>query len=271
MLTEAEFASWQEELGRRVTKSRGRYWEQVVPGFWQPIHPLAQLRQEEAAKPTRLCWGFRARLASEDEEHANVEIPVHLVPNLPGYSLQRLSKRRRQQVRTALREIDVVAVLAPDILIDQGYELAEEAHAQNAHVRLPSPSGFRRVIEFYLRPGRGLVLAAMRHGRLLGFTLSHGVDGAAYEHLGFIGHEGFKHNVSLALFHVLTLIAQRTPGTGDLANGLHAREQGGLCAFKRSQGLEVVRMPGRAWFAPMAERLLRRLRPHPYYRLTGRG
>jgi hypothetical protein len=269
VLGEVEFAAWQEELGHRVIEHRGRYWTEVGRGFFQPVHPLARLRRDEATRPTRRCWGFRARLAREDERHADASIPVHLLPDPQSYGLQRLSKRRRQYIKAALRDLDVIVLASPDVLIDQGYRLAEEAHANNPNVVLPDAGGFRRKVESYFVPGRGLALAALQHDRLLGFSLIHAVDGVAYDHSGAIGREGLDRNVPSCLFHVVALIAQRSPHVDELMNGLHSREAESLCAFKESQGCEVSYLPARAWFAPLVEPVLRRVRPHSHYRLAG--
>jgi hypothetical protein len=271
MLGEAEFALWQEELGHHVVEHRGRYWSENGRGFFQPVHLLARLRRDEATRPTRWCWGFRARLAHEDELHADASIPVHLLPDPQSYSLQRLAKRRRQYIKASMRDFDVVVLASPDILLDQGYRLAEEAHENNQNVVVPSPGGFRRKVESYFVPGRGLALAAVQDDRLLGFSLIHAIDGVAYDHSGSIGREGLERNVPLCLFHVVASIAQRSAGVGELMNGLHSREAENLCAFKQSQGCEVAQLPARAWFAPLAEPVLRRVYPQRHYRLAGIG
>ena len=271
VLGEAAFAAWQEELGHHVIEHRGRYWVEVGRGFFQPIHPLARLRRDEATRPTRRCWGFRARLAHEDELHADASIPVHLLPDPQSYGLQRLSGRRRRYVRVSLRDFDIVVLASPDIVLDQGYRLAEEAHAHNRNSVLPAPGAFRRKVESHFVPGRGVALAALRHDSLLGFTLIYAVDGMAYEHSGRIGREGLERNVRLCMFHVVASIVQRSAGIGELMNGFHAPEAESLCAFKHDQGCEVVQLPARAWFAPLIEPVLRRMRPHTHYRLAGIG
>jgi hypothetical protein len=269
VLGEAAFAAWQEELGQRIVEHRGRYWTESGRGFFQPVHLLARLRRNEATRPNPRCWGFRARLAAEDELHADASIPVHLLPDPQSYSLQRLSKRRRQSIRSSMRDFDVVVLASPDLLIDQGYRLAEEAHANNPNAGLPAPEGFRRKVESYFVPGRGLALAAVQHDRLLGFSLIHAIDGVAYDHSGSVGREGLERNVRLCMFHVVASIAQRSPSIGEVMNGFHVREAESLCAFKHDQGCEVVQLPARAWFAPLVEPVLRRMRPHKHYRLAG--
>ncbi len=117
---------------------------------------------------------------------------------------------------------------------------------------------------------RALALAAVRGGELLAFSLSHAVDGTAYQDALFVGAEGRRLNLALSLFHLLALAARASPGVGELMNGQHAREDPGLDAFKRGLGLEVVAVPARVRVLAPAGALLRRLRPDAHYRLTGR-
>ncbi len=70
-MTETEMASWRCAQGAHVVYHRGRYWEEVRPGFYQPLHWLARLSTEQATRPALLCWGFRAALNEDDAAVAN--------------------------------------------------------------------------------------------------------------------------------------------------------------------------------------------------------
>jgi hypothetical protein len=269
MLDERVFAVWNRALGQHVVEHRDRHWIRLVPGFFQPIHPLARLSWDEATRPAALCWGFRACLDEANAWRRNAGMPVHLLPDPLGYDLTRLAPKRRREIRRALRAADVVVLRSADLLLDQGYRVSAEQHARTPGVRLHEPTVFRRRVLSYFEPPRGIVLAALRHGRLMGFTFNAAVDGTLYCQQQFVSQGGF--GLSLALFHVLAMVARRCSGVREVMNGLLAREDPGLSAFKRRQGLEVVMLPTRAWFAPGFEAGLRWLQPHRTYRLTGRG
>jgi hypothetical protein len=271
MLDEARYAAWERELGRQVIEHRGRFWASLKRGFFQPVHLLARLSWQEATRPSALCWGFRARIDEADAWRADAGVPVHLLPEPESYDIARLAPRRRSQVRRALREVDVVALQAPGLLLEQGYRIAAEQHARTPEVPLPDPAAFRRWVESYFTPRRGLALAGLRQDRLLGFALAAAVDGAAYYQWVFVGDEGMPFNLSLGLFHAFASLAKGCAGIREVVNSLHAREDESLTEFKRRQGLEVVSLPARAWLAPGLERGLRYLEPHKAYRLTGRG
>lgn len=269
MLDESGLAAWLRDQGQSVVEAHDRYWTRIKLGFYQPIHVMAGFRRAEAVRPTSACWGFRVRLAPSDATAANATIPAHMLPDVAGYDIGRLAPERRRFIRKALREVDHVAMTAPDILVEQGYRIYEEAHAHQRDIPLPDPATFRRWMESYFAAPRGLILAAMRHGRLLGFNLNFAVDGTAYQQWIVVGEEGRSHRLAMSLFHLLAETARRSPGVVELMNGQHLRENPGLDEFKRRQGLEVVQVPARAWIAPPVGAILRRTFPHKHYRVIG--
>jgi len=43
-MSEAAMAQWLEERNHDVVEHKGRFWEAVVPGFYQPVHLRARHR-----------------------------------------------------------------------------------------------------------------------------------------------------------------------------------------------------------------------------------
>ena len=50
MMTEAGVAEWLASDGVRVVEHRGRHWQEVVPGFFQPVHYLARFDADSARR-----------------------------------------------------------------------------------------------------------------------------------------------------------------------------------------------------------------------------
>jgi hypothetical protein len=271
VLTEAEAAARMRELGREVVLHRGRWWVRVVPGFYQPVHLLARMRPDEATRPTLRCWGLRASLAPESAAAANGSIPAHVLPDPRGYDAGRLAPSQRRKLRKHLPEFDLVALDRPDILLDQGYPIMREAHARNRRVPLLGRRQFERWAASYFSPRRGLVLASLRHGRLLAFNTNSAVDGVAYGDTAYANAEGRRYALTTGLFHAFATVVSRSAGIDTLVDGLYARENRGLCHFKHALGLRVAHLPAQVWFARPAASLLRYALPHAYFRLTGRG
>ena len=266
VLAEADLARWERELGRSVVEHRGRFWSPLAPGFYQPIHLLARLQPAEATRPTRLCWGFRARI---EGGAANGSIAVHRLPDPHGYSLDRLSSRRRSQIRASMRKLDIVAVQAPDLLADQGHAVALEAKARTPVLQVQERRAFARWVESHVAPQRALALAALDGPRLLGFSLHRTIDGIAYCDSLFVGDAGMRHDLALTFFHAFACLAAGTPGIDEVVNGQHLRENEALCEFKLGQGLEIVQFPARVSVSMALGAGLRHWNPDKFYRLTG--
>ncbi len=271
VLTEAECGEWREARGRRVVEHRGRLWVEPRRCFFQPVHHLAQLSAHEATRPARHCLGFRARLVEDAWEWANGSLPAHTFPDPQSYDLGRLRQTPRRQVRQGLRTVDVVALENPDLILDHGYAVAVEAHARNNCIDLPDRATFRRNVSAFFSPPRGLILAAVRSGHLLGFSLTFAVDTVAYHDMVYVTGQGLANKVPVCLFHAFATLVSRQPQVQELMHGLHVRDDEGLCEFKRRIGLAVTPLPARAWFASGLDGLLRRARPQRYYQVTGRG
>ncbi len=270
MMREADLARWVRAGGGKVAEIDGRHWAEVVPGFYQPLHYLARFKAAEFVRPSLLCWGMRAVLDDADTVAANVVTPVHILPDFTRYGADRLCRRRRQELAKAERHVDVVVLERPDRVVDQGYPLALEAARRNPRNRLVPEPAFRCWVEAAFADRSPVVLGMLQGDRLLGVSFSFAIDGVAYAHQAFIGQAGRSLHLDLLCFHVEALMAQCTPGIHTVVNGLHAPENEGLCDFKRRQGLVVAQYPGLTTMHPLAGSLIRYLRPHQFYRLTGR-
>lgn len=269
VLDERQRAEWHQDRGAGVVEHKGRLWVQLTRGFFQPVHHLARLREDEATRPAWSCVSFRARLAEADVAAATGSIPVYLMERVDQYDLTRLSSRRRQQISHAMRNLNVLALRAPALVLEQGYAIIEQAHARNPGIALPAMAAFRRYLTLMFDPPRALVLAAVRDDRLLGFTYGFAVDTAVYHDYVYVGDEGLPHNVSLCLFHALATLAARRGSIRELMHGLHTPENPSLTEFKRRVGLAIVQLPARVWFAPGVGPLIRRFRPRKYYHWAG--
>jgi hypothetical protein len=270
MMREADLARWVRAGGGKVVEVEGRFWAEVVPGFYQSLHYLARFTAAEFVRPSLLCWGMRAVLAEVDAPAANVATPVHVLPDLAGYGPGRLCRRRRQEIAKAERNVDLVVLEKPDIVVQQGYALALEAAARNPRNRPVPQAAFKTWVEdAFVAPGP-IVLGMLLGNRLLGVSFSFAIDGIAYSHQAFIGCAGRSLHLDLLCFHAEALMAQQTPSIHTMVNGLHAPENEGLCDFKRRQGLVLAQYPSLTTMHPLAGSVIRHLRPHQFYRLTGR-
>lgn len=268
-MTEQELASWLALRGQNVICHHGRYWRETYPGFYAASHPLARMSADEATRPRALCWGFRSSLREADASTANGSLPVHLLTDIDTYVLQTRSPRCRNKLRNLRKQADIVALHQPDLLLEQGYDILSSAHARNKYGNLPGRTAYQKSIESYYASGRGLVLGGLVDGKLGGYLTSYAVGTTAYVDEVFLDTRYLNTHISLGLFFDWMQICRRNQEIREVVHGLHAREAVGLCRYKEELGLQVVHVPARIWFAPFAGKVVKKLRPHVYYRLTG--
>lgn len=269
IMGEADLARWLVAGGATIAERKGRLWQRIVPGFYQPLHFLARLKAAEIACPGLWCWGHRAVLSDADVGQANAMLPIYVVPELATYDSRRLDGRRRNAINKAARTVDLVVLDRPDILLRQGRGIVHEAAARNRRNRSVADRRFSAWIEAgFSQPGP-VFLAMLMGGTLVGFSVGFAIEGIAYYHQHFIGDAARSLNLDRFSFHATALMAQRTAGIHTVVNGLHVPESEGLTDFKASQGLVVAGYPSRALIQPWIGQLLRHYRPCQYYRLTG--
>ncbi len=270
VLTEKEFAERRREEGVRVLCHGGHYWEQVgAPGFFQPVNLLARLSSEEATRPTPLSWGYRAALRPEASWAANGSVPVVRIPNLASYDLDCLSANRRNKVRKCQRLVRIVQLTGPELLVEQGYELIVDALSRTQHEKPPAREKYLLEVKKYFQGGYWCLLAGLIDGKLGGYLDGHVVDGIAYGWKAYYATWALPTNLSTGLIFEFAQLCRRMKGVHTLVGGLDSREDPQLSQFKDDMGFVVERIPIKWDMNVLAQTLIRRHRPHKYYRLTG--
>ncbi|NEK84278.1 hypothetical protein GCU60_00610 [Blastococcus saxobsidens] len=268
--SEAQTAQHLASQGRRVVQHRGRFWYQVLPGYYRPVHLMARLSAREATRPALACWGFQARLDETDAHRADARMPVHLVTDLSSFDEERLPKGRRNTLRRARQRARMVQLTGPALLREQGYDVALSAHERTGYGRLPgSREEYIAGLGSFDRPG-GIVLAGIVDGRLGGYLTGYAVDGTAYAAEGVVATWALQSNISAGLFYEFVHACRRTGTITEIVDGLHARENQGLSRSKELNGIPVVEVPSRLSLLPGVAGVLRRRDPHKYYRMSGR-
>ncbi len=267
-MTEEEFANWRREQGAHVACHRGRYWEEIRPGFYQPIHWMARLSAEQATRPAPLSWGFRATLC-EDEAAANGSMPVHLLSDVEDYDLQSLPSTRRRHIRKCHKRVKIVELTSPALLQEQGYEVLLSAVTRTGYGKLPSRKDYLAGLADYITPGRRLVLAGLIGDKLGGYFTGYAVSGTAYMEDTIIATEALSTDMSSGLQFEFVQVCRRSGEIREIVSGQHSPEDSGLCAFKEEMGFPVKHVPTKVRMNPIMGKFIRWCRPHVYYRLTG--
>ncbi len=268
-LTEEEMAHWKREEGARVIRHQNRYWQQVHPGYYSPVHLLARMSAREATRPSLLCWGFRAVLSRDDSNAANRFLPVHIA-DLADLSRSRLSKKRRYELRRSEKLVRFYELTGPEMLRRQGWDVyIETIERVGSKRKLLSRAEYLDNLERLVRPGRRLILAGLVGERLAGYNVCHCVDGVAYVMESYYATEFRRAQVGIGGEYTIVDICKRSNGVHTIVRGLHDSENAGLTEHKVAVGFPVRKIPAKVYVHPIVKHLLRRFRPQAYYTLVG--
>ncbi|KGF72377.1 hypothetical protein DO97_09195 [Neosynechococcus sphagnicola sy1] len=269
-MTELEMAQWRRREGHQILEHRGRYWEEVRRGFYQPIHWLARLTPEEATAPTPWCWGFRAVLAATDRSlPANGAMPTHLLTNLADYHPQNFSSKRKYDLRKCQKLVRFMELMGPALLQAQGYEVLASALLRTGCAQPPGWRAYQQRFQDYFHPQRRLVIAGLIDAKLGGYLEGFAVDGTAYIDEIIIATEALPSQIGTGLVVEFVQACQRAGNIREVVYGLHSREDTALCFFKDRIGFPVTCLPAKVKINFLVRKLIQWRYPHVYYRLTG--
>jgi hypothetical protein len=271
ILTEDELAAWYRGEGVRLKKRRGRWWEEVWPGYYRAIHWMARQRRCEIERPAVFCWAFRTTLPDEDADQANGRLPVHLLTALENYDLEMLPSKLRNKLRKSRRINEIVQVTEPTLLRDQGYEVRCSVTERRGIWKLPSKESYVAGLDDYVgNPGR-LVLAGLTNGRLSGYLDAFAVGGTAYIDHVYVHSDALSTEVGTGLVFELVQACRRSGSIREVVYGIDLPSEASLKHYKTKMGFPVVMIPQFFWLLQPAGALMCRWRPEAHYRLTGAG
>jgi Acetyltransferase (GNAT) family len=266
-MTEGECSQWRQRQGAHVIQYGDRYWQEIRPGFYQPIHLLARLSAEQATRPTLWSWGFRAALQEADASAANASIPLHILSNLEEYTLPNLPKKLRWHINKCQKQVKIVALTNAKLLAEQGYDVLRSALMRTQYTKIPSLADYLASLSDYVTPQR-FVLAGSIDGRLGGYLTGYAIDHTAYMDDRVIATEALKTDIGSGLTYEFVQVCRRS-GIREIVSGQHCREDEALCAFKQKMGFSLKLIPFKVQIQPAIAKLIRWSHPHAYYRLTG--
>ena len=268
-MSEREYADWLGRTGHKVLECEGRFWEEILPGFYEVLPYLARLSTDEARRPTRFAWGYRATLEDGARHAANGFMPVHLIRDLRNYGLHMVRPEHRRLLRRCLERTAVIQLTDASVLRSQGYAVYR-SYATRLRVHRPlSASEYLSMVDNWFEDDRRLVLAAFAEDQLLGYADSFAVGPTAYLPQLHVSSSALRTNVTSALYCETLEAHRRSETATEACSGLHRPENQGLVAFKKAMGFEIVKVPILFHVPTLVTGYLKRRRPETYYRFTG--
>lgn len=268
-MTEGQWADVLRRQGEHVVYHRGRYWREPVRGFYEPVHSLAALTDEEATRPRLACWGFRTRLEEASVGRANGMMPLHVCADVAGYGEQTLSPGRRNHLRRCRKRINIVQLKDAQILHDQGRDVLLSAIGRTEYGHAPRVHEYSASAQRLVEDPHIVVLAGLVDDRLAGYLTGYAVGGAAYIQSVVLATEFLNTYIGTGLPFEFVQMCRRAETIRQVIYGLHSVEDPPLCTFKMGMGFPPVSVPTRCSLHPIMSALLRYRYPHKFYRLTG--
>jgi len=269
--TEAEFADAAMKRGKKVIQRTGGYWMETVPGFFEPIHWLARMRIEDVKRPCPICWGYRSTLHMDDARHANGYMPIHLLDDLDNYGEANLPSKRRNHLCKSRKAVQVVQVLDPRPLLDQGYDVLKSAVARTHHGSVPAFDQYCRNVRRQIEDSRSITLAGLVNGKIGGYVVLSAVDDVVYIDTVLLATEYLPTDIGTALAFETVQVSRRCSQIKNVVYGLHSREDPRLGVFKEGMGFKVRFWPVKYQIPQTMLWLIGWRWPDKLYRLTGRS
>jgi hypothetical protein len=119
-MTEAEYAAYERAMGARVLEAGGVWWRQVRPFFYRPLIPFQALDPERVQPPRAARLGGFQHVV-DDPARANSRITLLLFRRANEYRLESFEKKRRWEVRVALKNFQVQRLSEREPLAREGH------------------------------------------------------------------------------------------------------------------------------------------------------
>jgi hypothetical protein len=147
VITEQEFVEQRMALGRRIHEHDGVFWEEVYPRYCKPAFIYRAFDPGEA-RPARIrsLLGFSHEVRSPEKANRSIRLMVLEGERLRDFSLMVLPSKKRNQVRRALGNCDVLLIEELEPLLERMREInISQAVRQEARKGPETP--VRRYVE----------------------------------------------------------------------------------------------------------------------------
>jgi len=267
-ITAEECAQLELAQGAKLVKIQGVWWRQVRPLFFRPLLQFKEYAFAPVAP--RLAWAGGFQYCCSDPSRANTVVDFLMLENAKDYSIDRLSRKRRREVRVASKELVLRS------LVDRG-EFKDLAHPVYVSFYRRTHYGFlaRRnrkehfdewADQIFAQSGL-IVRGAFLGTQLLAVSISEVIDETLLYQTFFASDEGLRREVAGLMLHDIGTIAAADGQVERVLAG--NRMLGALNTFYLLRGFRFVSKPAYLWLNPLAHFLLRTVAPRHLRHLRG--
>lgn len=260
-------AAWLASQGAPIEVHDDVAWQRGAGRFWGPA--LVFDPRDAAARPPKgPSPGYWLPVRPGQ---ANAHVPWTMVDDLPGYGDHRIPEKKvRHRIRRAANLVECVVLDRPDLLLRQGWAIAQQANQRSGQPIPASAEAYGDEVRIRFAGDPQVVLAAVRDGRLLAWMLVQAVGPVVSCTKLFIGDEGFHLDIGVLLYWAALSAGSQLPGVVAAGLGPYYPEKPTLAFTKSRLGGHLVDIPVYAHMVPGLRCYLRRARPVTCIRIGGR-
>lgn len=269
-LTPAGFAEFVGLLGPRIVQVGNMHWGEVRRCFYRPLLPLLTYDPATIRPPALAVLGGVQYPVSPDAQ-PNSWLNWLVFDQTADYSVARLDKNRRRQVRLAARDFEIRVITDREEFKRLAYPVYLSFHNRTGYkvgAERRDPARFAAWSEALFRIPGVLILGGYRAGALGGVSLTYRVGGTIFYATFFCDDDALERYLSDLMLHTVRESAAAAPGVHHVYAGMFKGIRG-LDDFYLHRGARLIRQPARLEINPVAGALLPRLLPRQYAQLIG--
>lgn len=271
-LPDQDYARLSGQFGSKISLVDGVYWVEVRSLFFRPLLPLTEHRPDTVRPPPRARFGaYQYPVATGDKPNSAVNLL--LFQQAREYSVERLDKKRRRQVKLAAKDFEIRVLGLADLA-----DFKRQAHPvylsfyertrYQVGAKRQDPAYFAAWADAVFAVPNVLILGAYRNGELGGVSLSYLIRDTVVYATFFCNDEALKRYLSDLMLHSVRELAATSPEVRQVFASMYKGIRG-LDEFYLLRGAALVRQPARLEINPLARLLLKNGLPRQYRQLLG--
>lgn len=269
-MTVAEYTAYERAMGAHILESGGVYWRRVRPLFYRPLLPYEPLDPAVVLPPPSAKWGGYQYVVS-DSSHANGSLAFLMFGRVSAYGLESLEKKRRWEVRHALRHFTVRRLGRAAELVSAHPVFVEFQRRSGYRYRADrvDPVRYAQWAEAVFRHPKVIVMGAIAGDRIEAVAIGHVLGDTFIYGTFFATGAALRRHVASFMLHTIRTLAGAIPGVARVYVGLRKHHADSIDQFYLQRGCEVVVQPARCQLHPVARWCLKVFRPKLWEQLRG--
>jgi Acetyltransferase (GNAT) domain len=268
-MTAEELVMADSAVEGRFHLSKGRWWREVKPFFYQPACFMTEAVPCQNAPKPWLALGGYYHIVPQGTP-SNGSVVVNEIANPANYPMEALPKKVRYNLRNGLAELRIGPVTDLTSLLTDGYRiyLAWERRTHNIRVKRSRFEVFREWITKTYRHPHNLILGAYYETQLVAYVIGHAAEGVSYMTKSFTDPDFYHLSPSTTLTYTFVRVSGQTPTIRKACNGLRSTKDT-LESYKLKLGFQHISYPAFIHLRHGLRSIVSWWMPEQYRRLTG--